>query len=200
MNRTQNGGGACTVWLTGLSGSGKSTLGHALACHLRSLQLGYELIDGDEIRRELCRDLGFSKADREENIRRIGYVARLLNCHEIISIVAAISPYRESREEIRRKTPNFLEVHVDCSIQTLIRRDVKGLYLQALAGAIPNFSGISDPYEEPLRPDVYVNSGVQSEADCLARIVSKLEDLRWIPEAPRRAAEPVLGQENLLIA
>jgi adenylyl-sulfate kinase len=171
---------AWTIWFTGLSGSGKSTLASALAAHLRNLKLPYELLDGDEIRRELCRDLGFSKQDRDENIRRIGYVARLLNRHGVISIVAAISPYRHARDEVRAKIPRFFEVHVDCPLDVLIQRDVKGLYHRALAGELDHFSGISDPYEPPLAPDAYVNSGAQSEAESLSVILARLVHLGWI--------------------
>lgn len=172
---------AWTVWFTGLSGSGKSTLARALASYLDGLSIDYELIDGDEIRRDLCRDLGFTKKDRDENIRRIGYVARLLNRHHVVSIVAAISPFREARSQVRNKIPRFLEVHIDCSLPVLVKRDVKGLYKRALAGELKNFSGVSGPYEPPLRPDIYLNSGKQSEEECLALIVTRLEDLNWIP-------------------
>lgn len=169
-----------TVWFTGLSGSGKSTLAHKLAEYLDLFACPYELIDGDAVREELCQGLGFSKKDRDENIRRIGYVARLLNCHNIVSIVAAISPYRQARTEVRGKLSKFLEIHVDCPLETLVRRDVKGLYKRALAGQIEHFSGISDPYEAPVEPDVYVNSGSQTPEESLAVIVHKLEKLGWI--------------------
>src|SRR5258707_369557 len=117
-------GEGCTIWLTGLSGSGKSTLGRALESYLKNLSVPCQLIDGDEIRQELCRDLRFSKSDRDENIRRIGYVTRLLNRHGVISIVAAISPYRDAREDVRQKTTKFFEAHVDCPLETLVERDV----------------------------------------------------------------------------
>lgn len=172
---------AWTIWFTGLSGSGKSTLACAISDHLCSLKLTHELLDGDEIRRELCRDLGFSKEDRDENIRRIGYVARLLNRHGVIAIVAAISPYREARDEVRGKIPRFFEVHVDCPLEVLIKRDVKGLYHRALAGELDHFTGISDPYEPPIAPDAYVNSGLQSEAESIAIVAAKLAALGWIP-------------------
>ena len=153
----------------------------ALASYLDSLALDYELLDGDIIRQELCRDLGFSREDRDENIRRIGFVTRLLNRHNIITIVAAISPYRSTRSEVREKSSRFLEVHVDCSLETLIKRDVKGLYKRALAGEIAHFSGISDPYEAPISPDVYVNSDFETPEESLSRIISKLEELGWLP-------------------
>jgi adenylyl-sulfate kinase len=169
-----------TIWFTGLSGSGKSTLAGKLAAYLDNDDLPYELIDGDIVREEICRGLGFSKEDRDENIRRIGYIARLLNRHNIISIVAAISPYRQARENVRTKIAKFLEVHVDCALDTLVHRDVKGLYHRALAGQIEHFSGISDPYEAPVRPDVYVNSGNQTPDESLGVIIARLEELCWL--------------------
>ena len=170
-----------TVWLTGLSGSGKSTLARGIANHLEKLSLEYELLDGDELRRGLCQDLGFSKRDRDENVHRIGYLARLLNKRGIICVVAAIAPYRKTRAEVRKYFSRFLEVHVDCSLDALIRRDVKGLYRRALAGEISNFSGVTDPYEPPLAPDLYLNTEVQSQQRSLELIVAKLESLQWIP-------------------
>jgi adenylyl-sulfate kinase len=172
-----------TIWFTGLSGSGKSTLSTALAKFLKELSLPHEVLDGDEVRRELCSDLGFSKKDRDENIRRIGYVCQLLNRHNVIAIVAAISPYREARDSVRTKCANFIEVHVDCSLQELVKRDVKGLYHRALAGELASFSGISDPYEAPLRPDIYVNSERESAEESLAVLLSKLEELHCLPGA-----------------
>jgi adenylyl-sulfate kinase len=169
-----------TIWFTGLSGSGKSTLAGKLAAYLDNDALPYELIDGDVVREEICRGLGFSKEDRDENIRRIGYIAALLNRHNIISIVAAISPYRQARDRVRGKISKFLEVHVDCPLDTLVHRDVKGLYHRALAGQIEHFSGISDPYEAPVRPDVYVNSEGQTPDESLGVIISKLEELGWL--------------------
>ncbi len=179
-----------TIWLTGLSGSGKSTLAQALAKHLEDYSLPYELLDGDIIRQGVCRDLGFSKEDRDENIRRIGCIAELLNRHNVIAIVAAISPYEKAREEVRKGIPKFLEVHVDCPLDTLVRRDVKGLYRRALAGQIEHFSGISDPYETPTHPDVYVNSANQAVEESLAVILRKLDDLSWLSatETTGRAA------------
>jgi adenylyl-sulfate kinase len=172
-----SGNTAWTIWFTGLSGAGKSTLASALANHLAEHYLACELIDGDEIRRELCSDLGYSKADRDENVRRISYVARVLNRHGVISIVAAISPYREARLEARRKSARFIEVHVDCPLQDLIQRDTKGLYAKALNGSIQKFTGISDPYEAPIDPEIYVNSALQSEEESLAHILAQLAEL-----------------------
>ena len=184
-----------TAWFTGLSGSGKSTLGRALGAYLVDVSVNFELIDGDEIRRDLCRDLGFSKEDRDENIRRIGYVAGLLNRHQIAVIVAAISPYRKAREAVREQIPQFLEIHMDCPLSTLAARDVKGLYRKAFAGEIQRFSGVSDTYEAPLSPDLYLNSGEQSEEECLSLIVSKLEELNWLPQRSQPDLNGILNQD-----
>jgi adenylylsulfate kinase len=174
---------AFTVWFTGLSGSGKSTLANALTSHLKSLSLRYELLDGDAVRNGLCRDLGFSKADRDENVRRIAYVAGLLNRHDVIAVVAAISPYREARLRARETCDRFVEVFVDCPLKTLIQRDVKGLYQRALAGDLKNFSGVSDPYEHPESPDIYINTASQPPEASVGALIAKLHDLGHLPVA-----------------
>lgn len=167
------------LWFTGLSGSGKSTLAEHLAPELRSRGRNVEVLDGDEVRTNLSKGLGFSKEDRDTNIRRIGYVARLLARNGVAVITAAISPYAEIRDEIRAgiaaEPVEFVEIHVDCSIEELTRRDVKGLYEQALRGEIQNFTGISDPYEAPRNPEVRVNSETQTEQESLRAILSYLE-------------------------
>jgi adenylyl-sulfate kinase len=165
-----------TVWFTGLSGSGKSTVSQLLEQRLRGLDATVERLDGDEIRTRLCKDLGFSKEDRDENIRRIGFVCELLSRNGVITIVAAISPYRAVRNEIRSRIRNFIEVHVQCPLEVLVERDVKGLYKRALAGEIQHFTGISDPYEPPLTPDVTVNSAVETPEESLEKIWAVLEN------------------------
>jgi len=137
-----------TIWLTRLPGSGKTTLAHLLEKNLRSAGHKVEVLDGDVIRTHLCKDLGFSKEDRDTNIRRIGWVCELLNRNGVVAVAAAISPYRDLRDEMRAKIPHFIEVYVECPLSVLVERDLKGLYKRALAGEIPNFTGISDPYEE----------------------------------------------------
>jgi adenylyl-sulfate kinase len=158
------------IWLTGLSGAGKSTLANRLAAELRAAGIGIEVLDGDEVRTNLSAGLGFSKEDRDTNIRRIGYVARLLARNGAGVITAAISPYRAIRDEIHADTPNFVEVFVRCSLDELIKRDVKGLYKKALAGEIQNFTGISDPYEEPADAELTIDTRTSSVAES-ARLV-----------------------------
>jgi len=166
-----------TIWFTGMSGSGKSTLARLLERRLRELGAKVEVLDGDEVRTYLSKGLGFSKEDRDENIRRIGYVCELLSRNGVIAIAAAISPYRAVREEVRARIGDFVEVHVECPVEVLARRDVKGLYRKALAGQIPQFTGVTDPYEPPAAADVTVNSATEIPEDSLERIWAKLEHL-----------------------
>lgn len=166
-----------TIWFTGLSGSGKSTLSRLLEQRLRALGARVELLDGDVVRAHLCKGLGFSKEDRDENIRRIGFVCELLSRNGVISIAAVISPYRALRDEVRSKILNFVEVFVECPLEVLIERDVKGLYEKALAGEIQHFTGISDPYEGPLSPEVTVNSATESVEESLEKIWTTLENM-----------------------
>ena len=151
-----------TLWMTGLSGAGKTTLTTRLVSELRDQGLAIEVLDGDEVRTNLSKGLGFSKEDRDTNIRRIGYVSRLLSRNGVGVITAAISPYRAIRDEVRRSIEAdgavFIEVYVKCPIPVLAERDVKGLYKKALAGEIKEFTGVSDPYEEPLAPEVVVST------------------------------------------
>lgn len=159
-----------TVWFTGLSGAGKSTLSGMLEARMRAMGHRVELLDGDLVRAQLSKSLGFSKEDRDENIRRIGFVCELLSRNGVIAIVAAISPYRAVRDELRVRIQNFVEVYVECPIRVLAERDVKGLYKRALAGEIERFTGISDPYEPPLAPEVIVNSWAEAPQKSLERV------------------------------
>jgi adenylylsulfate kinase len=167
------------IWFTGLSGAGKSTLATALQQELASRGQRVEVLDGDEVRTNLSKGLGFSKEDRDTNIRRIGYVARLLGRNGVGVISAAISPYRAVRGEVRALVEGdgvaFVEVYASCSIEELTRRDVKGLYARALRGELPNFTGVSDPYEEPLTPEVLVKSDQEDVETSLARIIAYLQ-------------------------
>jgi len=165
------------VWLTGLSGSGKSTISHLLAERLRAHGAKVEVLDGDVVRTHLSKGLGFNKEDRDENIRRIGFVCETLSRHGVIAIAAAISPYRAVRDEVRARIPSFVEVYVECPLETLAERDVKGLYKRALAGEIAHFTGVSDPYEPPLSPEVTVNSSRETPEQSVDIIWATLEHL-----------------------
>lgn len=175
-----------TIWFTGLSGSGKTTLAQSLINELKACDVKVELLDGDEVRTNLSKGLGFSKEDRDTNIRRIGYVSRLLSRNGVGVITAAISPYREIRDEVRhlitRDGGEFIEVYVQCPIEVLIERDVKGLYKRALAGEIKEFTGVSDPYEEPLNPEVIVHTDTESVEESASKIIAELERRRLLAE------------------
>lgn len=163
-----------TIWFTGLSGAGKSTLANMLEAHLRASGMKVEVLDGDVIRTHLSKGLGFSKEDRDTNIRRIGWVCQVLSRNGVVAIAAAISPYREIRDEVRANVGDFVEVYVEAPIDVLAERDVKGLYKKALAGEIKNFTGVSDPYEAPLHPEVLVRSDLETEQESLQKILDAL--------------------------
>lgn len=169
-----------TVWFTGLSGAGKTTIARKLEQVLKERGRKVEILDGDVVRTNLSKGLGFSKEDRDINIRRIGFVCDLLARNGVVAIAAAISPYREIRDEVRANTENFIEVYAKCSIEELTRRDVKGLYEKALKGEIENFTGISDPYEEPLNPEVTIDSELETEDESLAKLVAALEERGYL--------------------
>jgi len=175
-----------TLWFTGLSGAGKSTLANLLATELRERGHRVEILDGDEVRTNLSKGLGFSKEDRDINIRRIGYVCNLLARNGVIAISAAISPYRDVRDEVRGLHQRFFEVFVRCTIDKLVERDVKGLYKKALAGEIKSFTGVSDPYEEPLKPELIVDSSTETVDQSLGRLLARLEELNYINKGARR--------------
>ncbi|MFL6215710.1 MAG: adenylyl-sulfate kinase [Blastocatellia bacterium] len=166
------------IWLTGLSGAGKTTLALALKNELTAAGLRVETLDGDEVRENLSRGLGFSKEDRDTNVRRIGFVARLLARNGVIVLASAISPYRQSRDDVRQSVESdgarFVEVFVRAPLSVLVERDVKGLYKKALAGEIKNFTGVSDPYEDPLAPDVIVDSSAEPVDESAARVLDHL--------------------------
>jgi adenylyl-sulfate kinase len=169
------------LWFTGLSGSGKSTLSERIYQRLVASGAKVELLDGDEVRTHLSKGLGFSKEDRDTNVRRIGFVAELLAKHGVIAITAAISPYIETRAAVRERIENFVEIFMDCPIAVLAERDVKGLYKKALAGEIPHFTGVSDPYEPPVSPDVRVDSSTEDIAVSEERVWALLKDRGLIP-------------------
>jgi adenylylsulfate kinase len=168
-------GGGLTIWFTGLSGAGKTTLNQGVEERLARRGFPVEVLDGDEVRRKLCRGLGFSKEDRDENIRRIGYVAALLTRHGVIVLVSAISPYRAVRDEVRRAIGAFVEVYVNAPLEVCEQRDVKGLYQKARSGAIHGFTGIDDPYEAPLQPDVECRTDRETVEESVGKIMEYLE-------------------------
>jgi adenylylsulfate kinase len=166
------------VWLTGLSGAGKTTICNAVYQELLSLDISAEVLDGDVVRKNLCRDLGFTKADRDENIRRIGAIADVLTSSGIIVLVAAISPYRSVREEIRRNIGTFLEVYVNAPLEICEARDVKGLYKRAHSGEISGFTGIDAPYEPPVSPDVQCDTHQESIEESVSKVIAAISD--WL--------------------
>jgi len=178
-----NGHRGCTVWFTGLSGSGKSTIAVELEKHLWARGVRSYILDGDNIRHGLNKNLGFSPADRTENIRRIGEVARLFTDGGMVALTAFISPYRADRDQVRALMGpgDFVEVFVDCPLEECERRDVKGLYQKARAGQIPEFTGISAPYETPLNPEITIRTAGQSVVDSVTQVLGYLEERGIVP-------------------
>ena len=177
-----------TVWFTGLSGAGKTALALVLEDELRARGLKVERLDGDIVRQHLTRDLGFSKEDRDKNIERVTFVAKLLTRNGVAVLCSFISPYRDVRAHSRAEISNFVEVYCKCPLEVLIQRDVKGLYQKALAGEISNFTGVSDPYEEPLNPEVVCETDKETVGESAAKVIDKLEEMGYIPKAIHRRA------------
>jgi adenylyl-sulfate kinase len=175
-----------TLWFTGLSGSGKSTLADKLRDLLLERGMRVEVLDGDVVRQNLSKGLGFSKEDRDTNIRRIGFVCHLLTRNDVVAIAAAISPYKAIRDENRELIGRFVEVYCKCDLETLRQRDPKGLYDKALRGEIANFTGVSDPYEPPADPEVVVDTASEDVDTSLDKITRKLEEMGYIPAANER--------------
>jgi adenylylsulfate kinase len=172
----------CTIWFTGLSGAGKSTIAELVEAELKRRGQPVEILDGDVVRTHLSKGLGFSKEDRDENIRRIGFVCNLLSRHGVFSIAAAISPYREIRDEVRSgANGRFLEIFVSTPLEECARRDVKGLYARALAGEIKNFTGVSDPYEPPLNPELTLETVDQTPEHSAQLVIEALEAHGYLP-------------------
>ena len=172
-----------TMWFTGLPCSGKSAIADKLADVLRARGLKAERLDGDIVRQDLTRDLGFSKEDRDENIRRVTFVAKLLTRNGVAVLTSFISPYYEMRDRARREIGDFVEVYAKCSLEECMRRDVKGMYKKALAGQIKEFTGVSDPYEEPIRPELVVETDKETLDESVARCVARLEELGYLDKA-----------------
>jgi adenylyl-sulfate kinase len=183
-----------TIWFTGLSGAGKSTISAIVEQELRDRSHKVEVLDGDVVRTHLSKGLGFSKEDRDTNIRRIGWVCQVLTRNDVVAIAAAISPYRAIRDELREQIGRFVEVYVECSIEKLAERDVKGLYKKALAGEISNFTGVSDPYEAPLDPEVVCYSdGRETPEQSAEKVLARLEELGYVERRPAQ----VLADTNM---
>ncbi len=179
-----------TLWFTGLSGAGKSTLAEVIEQLLKAQRRSVEVLDGDIVRTHLSKGLGFSREDRDTNIKRIAFVCKLLTRNGVACVSAAISPYQETRAWARKEIGNFVEVYVKCPIEVCRQRDIKGLYKLADAGIIQNFTGVSDPYEEPQQPELVVETDKETVEECVARIFARLIELGYLePEAvPRRSA------------
>lgn len=169
-----------TLWFTGLPCSGKSAVADRVAERLRERGMKVERLDGDVVRKSLTRDLGFSKEDRDENIRRVTFVAKLLTRNGVAVLTSFVSPYREIREESRREIENFIEVYVKCPVEVCIKRDTKGMYVKALKGEIKDFTGVSDPYEEPQNPEILLETDKETLEESANKVIKKLNDLGYI--------------------
>ncbi len=185
-----------TVWFTGMSGAGKTALAIRLEQELRQRGLRVERLDGDIVRQGLTSDLGFSKEDRDKNIERVTFVAKLLTRNGVAVLCSFISPYRQARDNARKQTGNFVEVYCYAPLEALVERDVKGLYKKALAGEIENFTGVSDPYEEPVNPEVIINSATETIEESLSKVWSKLEELGYVPPRNQPDDEAYTAEEE----
>lgn len=182
MTNSNNEQPGFVVWMTGLSGAGKTTIALILVEALQKRGLKVERLDGDVVRQSLTRDLGFSKEDRDKNIERVTFVAKLLSRNGVATICSFISPYQAVRDQVRAETTNFLEVFVDAPLEVVIDRDVKGLYKQAMAGEIENFTGISDPFEAPENPDIHIRTDQQTATESAQEIIRYLEAEGLVPQ------------------
>jgi adenylyl-sulfate kinase len=194
-----NSNKGCTIWMTGLSGAGKSTITGELVPILQARGCKVEVLDGDVVRTNLSKGLGFSKEDRDTNIRRIGFVCHLLSRNGVFVISAAISPYRLIREENRALIKDFVEVYVKASLDACIQRDVKGLYKKALAGEIKEFTGVSDPYEPPQHPEVICETETETPKESAAKIVRTLEELGYLVPENANGNEGSAGTDEKLL-
>ena len=170
----------CTLWFTGLPCSGKSAVADRVAAVLKERGKHAERLDGDIVRQDLTRDLGFSKKDRDENIRRVTFVAKLLSRNGVAVLTSFISPYREMRDRARAEATNFLEVYAKCPVDVCMQRDVKGMYQKAIRGEIKEFTGVSDPYEEPLRPEIVLETDKETLEESVHKVLAKLDELGYI--------------------
>ncbi len=170
-----------TLWFTGLSGAGKTTISEIVEKELRERLGKVEVLDGDIVRTNLSKGLGFSKEDRDINVLRIGFVANLLTRNGVAVIVSAISPYKEARDQVRREIGEFVEVYVDAPVEVCAERDVKGLYKKAFSGEIQQFTGVSDPYEPPVAPELHIRTDREEPEESARRVIAKLEELGYLP-------------------
>ncbi len=189
-----------TIWMTGLSGAGKSTITEHLVPLLKERGKKVEVLDGDVVRTNLSKGLGFSKEDRDTNIRRIGFVSNLLSRNGVYAITAAISPYKEVRQEVREMTENFVEVYVNASVDECIKRDVKGLYKKALAGEIKQFTGISDPYEPPENPEVVCNTEEETPLESAMKIIAYLEQEGFLAKKGENGSSVSAVEDDATVA
>jgi adenylylsulfate kinase len=173
-----------TLWFTGLSGAGKTTVSEIVEHELRDRVGTVEVLDGDIVRTNLSKGLGFSREDRDTNVLRIGFVANLLTRNGVPVIVSAISPYKEARDQVRRDIgEDFIEIYVDCPVEVCAQRDVKGLYKKAYSGEIPTFTGVSDPYEPPAAPELTLRTNEEEPEESARRVIDKLEELGYLEPA-----------------
>lgn len=186
-----------TIWFTGLSGSGKTTVSKLVEQKIRERNRNVEVLDGDVIRTNLSKELGFTKEDRDTNIKRIAFVCKLLTRNGAANIAAAISPYRETRDYARTEIGDFIEVFVKCPIEVCIERDPKGLYQKALAGEIDNFTGISDPYEEPLYPEITLETNKETPEKSAEKVIAKLEELGYLEDHFQSSDETDKDEEEV---
>jgi adenylyl-sulfate kinase len=177
-----------TLWMTGLSGAGKTTIARIVESELKGRGLKIERLDGDVVRQSLTRDLGFSREDRDKNIERVTFVAKLLSRNGIGVVACFISPYQAVRDQVRAETTNFIEVFIDAPLDVCVQRDVKGMYARAIAGEITNFTGISDPYEPPRHPEIVIHTEQEAPDKSAAHIIEYLEEHRLIPVETGAAA------------
>lgn len=186
-----------TLWFTGLPCSGKTTISEIVGKELRDRDLNVEMLDGDELRRNLSKDLGFSKEDRETHIKRVGFIAKLLSRNDVATLAAFVSPYRAVRKYLRIEIGNFIEVYVKCPVEVCIKRDVKGMYKKAIAGEIKNFTGISDPYEEPLEPEIIVETDKEMPIESAQKVIQRLESMEYIPPASESVIYTAEEEESI---
>jgi adenylyl-sulfate kinase len=177
VNYNHNG---FVLWFTGLPCAGKTTIADAVAKHLKEKKVRVERLDGDIVRQGLTRDLGFSKEDRDKNIERVTFVAKLLSRNGVATLVSFISPYRQMRQHARNETTNFIEVYVKCSLDECRKRDAKGMYAKAMRGEIKYFTGVDDPYEEPLNPEIILETDKENIQQCTDRVIDKLKEFKLI--------------------